>query len=608
MSEMTEFLVSLGLVEKDSKSWTDAMAKVEKLAERVAETLAAAGMALASVIKRTSIELDTLNFTAMRVNSSVGNLRALSYAFAQTGAASGAAGSTIEAFAERMRTNPATERLVNLLGVATRRNGALRDYTDILLDVGDKLNEEPSYVVALYKAGQFGLTEPQYNQFRRQAAQMREMRDAYLEMAKKAGVDLSRAGASSTALMQAFRETGMKLGLMVQAIAIAAVPVVLPLMNSLNDWITANRDWIVEGVDQFIDIVSSLVEWLGQVLLALAPVASTMNDIIEAATGDNGLVVAIEAISAAWMASVALRMFGVGGRVRLGIAALAAAFVTGRYIAPELFGFGPSGVRSTGNEGAAPRSLWGRIVRGVKSALGISPAGKGGTAQSGPMLDRRSFDEELKNPEVRKRLLAVTEAEVGSQGEDAQKAFMETIFNRAKARGQSLWDTLHGSYFPATTHSKADALMGDKRLEEKYRSIYESVIGGSNITNGATGNASGDVGFGGGPETFRSGWERFGIEAPDLPWWKREKARQEQDERDRDRLIRATPWGSPIDALTTPPLTTSFGGDNFSVTTTRTTKITVHGDTDPHRTAQDVTSAQQRVNMDMITSTGRAFA
>src|SRR5258705_13843364 len=43
-----------------------------------------------------------------------------------------------------------------------------------------------------------------------------------------------------------------------------------------------------------------------------------------------------------------------------------------------------------------------------------------------------------------------------------------------------------------------------------------NTVQGSNISNYATGNASGGVGFAGGPETFRAGGERFGIEGPDL--------------------------------------------------------------------------------------------
>ena len=141
-------------------------------------------------------------------------------------------------------------------------------------------------------------------------------------------------------------------------------------------------------------------------------------------------------------------------------------------------------------------------------------------------LNRSSFDAELANPAVRARLLAITNAEVGSQGPQAQQAFMETVFNRASARGQTLDQTLRGSYFPKTTYNAADRVMGSPAMETKYADMLAKVRGGSNISNYATGNASGTVGFAGGPQTFAAGGERFGIEGPDRKW--AERMRQQQ--------------------------------------------------------------------------------
>lgn len=135
-------------------------------------------------------------------------------------------------------------------------------------------------------------------------------------------------------------------------------------------------------------------------------------------------------------------------------------------------------------------------------------------------LGRGRFLNELQDPAIRNRLIAYTRAEVGGQGPEAQQAFMETIFNRATSRRQSLRDTLAGSYFPAITHSRARQPVG-AAAQSSYGDIISRVLAGSNITNYATGNASGNVGFAGGPQTFASGGERFGIEGPDKGWWTR---------------------------------------------------------------------------------------
>lgn len=166
----------------------------------------------------------------------------------------------------------------------------------------------------------------------------------------------------------------------------------------------------------------------------------------------------------------------------------------------------------------------------VTLSLGTPKMFSGGSAPqagAGGSLDRSSFASELDDPKVRSRLLALTEAEVGSQGPEAQQAFMETIFNRAAARKQSLWDTMHGSYFPDITHERTASKTGDPSLERKYGDIYKSVYGGSNIANYATGNASGTVGFAGGPKTAEFNGERFGIEGSDKTW--AESARSRKD-------------------------------------------------------------------------------
>lgn len=127
---------------------------------------------------------------------------------------------------------------------------------------------------------------------------------------------------------------------------------------------------------------------------------------------------------------------------------------------------------------------------------------------------------ELQDPRARDKLLAYTKAEVGGQGPQAIQAFLETTFNRAMARGKTLADTLSGAYFPGVTHSRAARGVSENTRSE-YAPVVQNVLGGSNITNYATGNASGTVGFAGGPQTYAAGGERFGIEGPDKGWWTR---------------------------------------------------------------------------------------
>jgi len=122
---------------------------------------------------------------------------------------------------------------------------------------------------------------------------------------------------------------------------------------------------------------------------------------------------------------------------------------------------------------------------------------------------RFGFADELADPELRQQIYSLTDNEVGGQGPDAHQAFIETLFNRAQARGQSLYQT-------ATDRNYYPKISFRPRPGADYRNNLLAALNGSDISGRATGNASGTVGFAGGPQTFAAGGERFGIEGPDL--------------------------------------------------------------------------------------------
>jgi len=135
-------------------------------------------------------------------------------------------------------------------------------------------------------------------------------------------------------------------------------------------------------------------------------------------------------------------------------------------------------------------------------------------------LGRSRFATELLDPRVRDKLIAYIKAEVGGQGQNAWQAIAETFANRGVARNQTLDRVLSGDYFPQVTHQRA-ARPVTPADRAQYDPIIDKVLAGSNIANYATGNASGTVGFAGGPQTYASGGERYGIEGPDKGWWTR---------------------------------------------------------------------------------------
>ena len=137
-------------------------------------------------------------------------------------------------------------------------------------------------------------------------------------------------------------------------------------------------------------------------------------------------------------------------------------------------------------------------------------------------IDRSQFDAQLKDPKVMAAFAGRMHSEVGSQGPAAQLAFAEEVMNRAASRNQTLMQALTGSYYP--THNP-----GRSNNPKYVEAITKAWQEGTDTIHGATGNASGKVGFGvrGGHydanrqwvspnQTVRINGERFGYEQVDL--------------------------------------------------------------------------------------------
>jgi hypothetical protein len=137
-------------------------------------------------------------------------------------------------------------------------------------------------------------------------------------------------------------------------------------------------------------------------------------------------------------------------------------------------------------------------------------------------VDRSQFDSQLKDPRVMAAFAGRMHSEVGSQGPAAQLAFAEEVMNRAASRNQTIMQALTGKYYP--THSPGWS--NNPRYMDAINKAWKE---GTDTIFGATGNASGKVGFGvrGGHydanrqwvspnQTVRINGERFGYEQVDL--------------------------------------------------------------------------------------------
>ncbi len=137
------------------------------------------------------------------------------------------------------------------------------------------------------------------------------------------------------------------------------------------------------------------------------------------------------------------------------------------------------------------------------------------------IVDRRQFMSQLfdssGNPTATMYAFAGRmQKEVGAQGPEAQMAWAETVFNRCASRGHTIDYELrnHGNYNYWPAHQPEPGYSNNRQFIDTISKVCRN---GTNLSLGATGNASESVGVG--RETFRSRGERFGVETPDTRWW-----------------------------------------------------------------------------------------
>jgi hypothetical protein len=110
--------------------------------------------------------------------------------------------------------------------------------------------------------------------------------------------------------------------------------------------------------------------------------------------------------------------------------------------------------------------------------------------------ERGAFVKELdSNPDLKRTLMQSVYAEVGNQSPRIQQVYLESVMNRALARKQTLYNTITDKdYYPETTlrqlgPGKPEA---PKEFQTNLTPAIQTVLGGSNVANYATGNQGWD--------------------------------------------------------------------------------------------------------------------
>src|SRR4029077_13599263 len=111
----------------------------------------------------------------------------------------------------------------------------------------------------------------------------------------------------------------------------------------------------------------------------------------------------------------------------------------------------------------------------------------------------RYMQEMQDNPDLRRRFAAMAPWEVGTDNDAAKQAFVESVFNRAASRGQTLDTALHSihikktqkGYFDPRTGAHADDPVSPED-QATWNGFIDRALAGSNVSGLSTGNQSPD--------------------------------------------------------------------------------------------------------------------
>lgn len=199
-----QFLVSIGVQadEKGLKRFGKTVDDITKTTTEFAMATAAAAAAVSAAVVKISSQFEDLYYATQRLRSSADNIKAFSFGVSQMGGDAKAARESLESFASFIRSNPMGEGVVRGLGVETRTStGAMREYADVLRDVGAQLRRMP-YWAAKQRANMLGIDENTLQALLRGTDLWSER---YRKLVRDSGVDMDQMAADATNLMQSFR-------------------------------------------------------------------------------------------------------------------------------------------------------------------------------------------------------------------------------------------------------------------------------------------------------------------------------------------------------------------------------------------------------------------
>lgn len=141
-----EFLVGIGFkVDGNSEAkFSRAVETATKAVVALGASAAAVATTVTAAVTKIAAGFDDLYYASQRTKASAENIKAIGYAVSQLGGSYQGAVASLEAFTQKLRSNPGYESLAKSIGVVTRENGRLRDTTALMTDIARTLDRRYS--------------------------------------------------------------------------------------------------------------------------------------------------------------------------------------------------------------------------------------------------------------------------------------------------------------------------------------------------------------------------------------------------------------------------------------------------------------------------------
>lgn len=291
-SVIKEYLVSLGfeIDEHTQEKVDDALDKTTKRAVGLGAAIETAAAAVAAAVVKMASDFERLYYSAQRTGSSAKDIDAFSFAVGQMGGNADAAKASVEALADKLRTNPAYAEFIKGLGVDPSQ-GAVHT----LEQLGEKykeLNAQGKEFLTYQLSGMLGTDRDTVMAMLRGITEVEAQRKATFS---RFGVDLDAVDKKSVAFMQRFRDLGSVAKAGLTNVGSALLDRLQPQIERALAWLnnSENADKLVNSitwaVNQLLNIADMIANFAGKAIKGL-------KELDEATDGWSTKIIAITAL------------------------------------------------------------------------------------------------------------------------------------------------------------------------------------------------------------------------------------------------------------------------------------------------------------------------